>query len=169
MELRACDNLCESFRAKPFHAAFLFSCLQAPPSTRHSGSSSSPYNIFLGAQKPWALGSLGRTSAIVVILPFVGHLPGSMSLDYTIPLSVLSHLTVVPSLYLLAVKNFYCQSSGHSHILLLWNSCIWLHPWKEVGSETSYYVILVISLCVNFRNSLLIFTEYLAWILIGIT
>ena len=43
---------------------------------------------------------LGRISAIVVILPFVGHLPGSISLDYTIALSVLSHLTVVPSLYL---------------------------------------------------------------------
>ena len=169
MELRACDNLCESFRAKPFHAAFLFSCLQAPPSTRHSGTSSSPYSIFLGAQRPWALGSLGRTSAIVVILPFVGHLPGKYEswLYYSFVCLIPSHCG---SFFVsLSVKNFYCQSSGHSHILLLWNICIWLHPWNEVGSETSYYVILVISLCVNFRNSLLIFTEYLAWILIGIT
>lgn len=41
---------------------------------------------------------LGRTSAIVIVFLFVGCLPGSVGLDYTVSAPP-THVTVVPSLY----------------------------------------------------------------------
>ena len=61
------------------------------------------WGAWCGSQTPL---SLGRTSAIIIILPFVVCLPEVVGLDCTVHLPLLTHLIVVPSLYLWLWKIF---------------------------------------------------------------
>ena len=62
--------------------------------------------------------SLGRISAIVIILSLVVHLPSSVGLDYTTSLPLLPIYWVF--FISLIVENIFCQFSGHSHQWFLW-------------------------------------------------
>ena len=71
-----------------FKAGILGTCL---PSVGPPG-----WGVWCGA---WIPNSLGRTSAIVIMLPFVGYLPKDVCLDSHVTAPPTS-LVVVPSLYL---------------------------------------------------------------------
>ena len=87
-----------------------------------SGSSQIFWGLFFPVQNYWAgeirwkLHSLGRTSAIVMILPFVGHLPRGLGLDCTSFSVPPTCLILVPSLFFLLWKIF---SAGIQDILLI--------------------------------------------------
>ena len=66
--------------------------------------------------------SLGRTSAIFIILLFVGHLHGSMGLDCTVSLSLLP-LLLWFLLYIFSCRRSFLVDSGFSHQSLLYYPC----------------------------------------------
>lgn len=80
-----------------------FPCAESPGLRAHYGS--------------WILLSLSRTSAVVIILPFVGCLPRDVDLACTVSHPSV-HLTVIPSLYLELWKIF----SANLQVILI-NSC----------------------------------------------
>ena len=64
--------------------------------------------------------SFGGASTTVIILLYVGHLPGGVSPDYTTSLTLLS-ISVVPSLLHCFLSSFYLSNNGHIYIVYLFH------------------------------------------------
>ena len=105
LDLGACEILCASFKNG---VSISYRPLALPKSTPHWPSKPNILGSFLPSAEPLGWGaqcgaqtpcSLGRTCAVIIILPFVGCPPPGMGLDFTISPSP-THLAVLPSLYL---------------------------------------------------------------------
>ena len=115
-------------------------CLKARLSGGHlSGAGPTGWGAQCGAQTPLSLRGI---SAMVIILPFVGHLPRVTGLDYTVCLPLLP-LSLWFLLYIFSCrKSFLLVFRSFSSIVALYVFVILVCPWEEVSSGSSYSAML---------------------------
>ena len=80
--LGVCEILCAPFKGG-------VSLSYSPLALLYSSPAGLQSHMFWGVVFPVQDLRLGRTSAIVILFPFVGCLPGSVGLDYTMSVSLL--------------------------------------------------------------------------------
>ena len=86
--------------------------------------------------------SSGRTSAVVIILPFMDH-PPRVYLDYT-PSPHLLPILLWFLLYIFSYRPFLLFFPSFSSVVALQVFVIFVCPWEELSSGSSYSTILAI-------------------------
>ena len=147
LRLKVCEICVHLLRVKSlFPTALWFSHTQAILAfkARPSESSSSWHRTPRLESPMWGSGPLllGRTPAIVIILPFVGCLPGGMGLDCTVSLSLLP-ISLWFLLYIFSCgKSFLLVLRSFSLTVTLEMVVILVCLCEEVSSWSSYSAIL---------------------------